>query len=109
MENPKVWPHIRLSIFVERDSKRKHSKKRKEKPQFYFHDVDSSHAQMNSPSPLKSPNKKDDEIEYFDNFVLGGTLKVRTVHKNDKKLHDLIRVDDPNYIEFNDEIAKSKT
>jgi hypothetical protein len=109
MENPKVRPHIRLSIFVESISKRKHSKKRKEKPQLYFQDVDSSHAAMNSPSPLKSPNKKDDEIEYFDNFVLGGTLKARTVHKNDKKLHNLIRADDPDYIEFNDDIAKSKT
>jgi hypothetical protein len=101
MENPKVR-NIRITNNLERNNKRKHSKKRKEKPQFYFHDVDSNQAAISSPSPYKSPNKKDEDIDYFDNYVLGGTTALpKKVHKSEKQKHEQLTVDDPNKLEYN--------
>lgn len=79
-------------------------------PQFYFHDVDSNQAAISSPSPQKGLNKKDDDLSYFDNFVLGGTVRVgEKMTKSNKHPNEMLHYQDPNKLEYDDAIVKSKT
>jgi hypothetical protein len=56
---------------------------------------------MSSVSPYKIHDKKDKDLEYFDNYIMGGTSKQRKMHKSQKHKHELLSVNDPNKIEYN--------
>jgi len=76
-----------LKYFAELNGKRKQSKKKKWKPQFFFHDVDSNQAAETTPFGNKSPNKKDEDLEYFDNYIMGGTSKPK-INKSQRHKHE---------------------